>query len=142
MGKVMTKVKLTNAVDEANASQGLLQPDQVRTLEVEALVDTGATTLVLPIDVCQKLGLTMVGHRWVRYADGRAKKVPRTSALKVEILGRDMYCDALVEAEGTTPLVGQIQLEELDLVVNPGTGDVMPDPDSPDTQIIDLFRAS
>lgn len=142
MGKVMTKVKLTNQDDEALVRRGLLPADQVRTVEVEALVDTGATMLVLPADVCRKLGLTPVERRRVRYADGRVREVPRVKNVGIEILGRDMVGSALVEAEGTTPLIGQIPLEELDLVVNPGTGDLMPDPDSPDAPLLDLLRAS
>ncbi len=142
MGKVMTKVKLTNQDDEALARRGLLPADQVRTLEVDALVDTGATMLVLPEDVCRKLGLTAVERRRVRYADGRVGEVPRVKNVGIEILGRDMVGSALVEPAGTTPLIGQIPLEELDLVVNPGTGDLMPDPDSPDAPLLDLLRAS
>jgi clan AA aspartic protease len=142
MGKIMTKVKLTNRVDEWAASRGLLPPDQVRTIEVAALVDTGATTLVLPADVCRKLGLTEVDRRRVRYADGRVGRVPRVTDLRIEILGRDMVCEALVEAEGTTPLIGQIPLEALDLVVNPKTGDLMPDPESPDAPLLDLLRVA
>ena len=142
MGKVMTKVKLTNQEDEMLARRGLLPPDEVRTLEIEALVDTGATMLVLPADVCRKLGLTEVDRRRVRYADGRVREVPRVTNVGIEILGRDMVGSALVEAEGTTPLIGQLPLEELDLVVNPGTGDLMPDPDSPDAPLLDLLLAS
>ncbi len=142
MGKVMTKVKLTNQEDETLARRGLLPLDQVRTVEVEALVDTGATMLVLPADVCRKLGLTEAERRRVRYADGRVREVPRVKNVGIEILGRDMVGSALVEAEGTTPLIGQIPLEELDLVVNPGTGDLMPDPESPDAPLLDLLRAS
>jgi predicted aspartyl protease len=62
--------------------------------------------------------------------------------LRIEILGRDMVCEALVEAEGTTPLIGQIPLEALDLVVNPKTGDLMPDPESPDAPLLDLLRVA
>ena len=142
MGKLMTKVKLTNFEDETLARHGFMPPDRVRTIEVDALVDTGATMLVLPAEVCRKLGLTEVERRRVRYADGRIGEVPRVAGLHIEILGRDMFGGALVEAEGTTPLIGQIPLEELDLVVNPGTGDLMPDPASPDAPLLDLLLAS
>jgi len=41
MGEVRVRVKLTNAVDEALVRRGLLQPEQVRTYEADALVDRG-----------------------------------------------------------------------------------------------------
>ena len=42
MGEVRVRVRLTNAVDQAPVRQGLLQPEQVRIYEADALVGTGA----------------------------------------------------------------------------------------------------
>ena len=50
----MTKVTLWNNTDLDNAQRGLIRPEDVRTAEIEALVDTGATQMVIPIDVCLK----------------------------------------------------------------------------------------
>jgi len=142
MGRVMTKIKLTNPFDGERAREGLLPPEQVRTVEVEALVDTGATTLVLPAGVCRNLGLREAGRRKVRYANGVVAEVPWVRGVWIEILGREMTSDALVEAEGTTPLIGQIPLEGLDLIVNPKTRDLEVNPASPDAPLLDLLRAS
>jgi len=142
MGKVMAKIKLSNNTDLGNLAAGELEPEHVRTVEVEALVDTGATMLVLPADLVARLGLVSEGHRSVKYADGRIAKVPRVTGVRVEILGRDMTCDALVEAAGTTPLIGQIPLEGLDLVVDPKSREVSVNPASPDMPLMDLLRAS
>ena len=141
MGRVMTRVKLTNAVDEGELARGLLRPEDVRWVEIEALVDTGATTLVLPADVATKLGLVELGRQRVRYANGHVGDVPWVGPVTVEILGREMHCDALVEAAGTTPLIGQIPLEALDLVVDPRTRDVTVNPASPDMPMMDLLGA-
>lgn len=43
MGKISTKVKLWNVLDEARVASGEVQP-----LEVDALADTGATWLTIP----------------------------------------------------------------------------------------------
>ena len=61
---------------------------------------------------------------------------------RVAIFGREMTCDALVEAEGTTPLIGQIPLEGLDLVVDPKTRDVHVNPVSPDVPLMELLRVA
>jgi len=142
MGRVMTKLKLTNPFDKERAREGLLPPEQVRTVQVEALVDTGATMLVLPAEVCRHLGLREAGRRKVRYANGVVAEVPWVGGVWIEILGREMTSDALVEAEGTTPLIGQIPLEGLDLIVNPKTRDLEVNPASPDAPLLDLLRAS
>ena len=104
----MTKLKLTNTVDLANARAGLIPPEQVRTVEVEALVDTGATALVLPEDVVAALGLPELRRVRTGTADGSVRMVPFVGDLRLELLGREMTCEALVMPAGTTPLIGQI----------------------------------
>jgi hypothetical protein len=63
IGEVRVRVKLTNAVDQALVRRGLLRPEEVRTYEADALVDTGAVRCVLPSHVVQRLGLEMGAQR-------------------------------------------------------------------------------
>jgi clan AA aspartic protease len=142
MGRVMAQVKLTNIFDLQNARQGLIEKDQVRSLEIETLVDTGATMLFLPADVVARLGLPYERMRKVRYADGSIAEVPWIGGVRLEVLGREMVCDALVGPEGATPLLGQLQLEELDLIVDPKSRELRVNPASPDAPLLDLLRAS
>jgi clan AA aspartic protease len=142
MGKVMEKIKLTNSYDEDKVSSGYWQPEQVRSLEIEALVDTGATMLMLPADVVERLGLKEKGRRKVRYANGREDEVPWVGGVRVTILGRDMIASALVEPAGTTALIGQIPLEELDLLVDPKSRSLKVNPASPDAPLLDLLSAA
>jgi clan AA aspartic protease len=136
----MAKIKLTNLLDVGKASDGMVPPESVRKVEIEALVDTGATMLVLPEDVVIALGLPARGTRAVRYADGRVRDVPWVGGVLLEILGREMTCDALVEALGSTPLIGQIPLEGLDLVVDPKSREVRVNPASPDIPLMDALE--
>ncbi len=46
--QVRVAVKLTNPLDEALVRQGMLTPEQVRTSERDALVDTDAVRMVIP----------------------------------------------------------------------------------------------
>ena len=48
MGKVMVQVEMSSYDDEAAVEEGRLKPEQVRRSKVDALVDTGATLMVLP----------------------------------------------------------------------------------------------
>ena len=132
MGAVMTRMKLSNYTDLEMARQGLIPADQVRTLELDALVDTGAVDLVLPADVVNMLGLQEVDRRTVVLADGSPRKVSKVSGLLLEILGRKMGSDAYVVPEGAKALIGQIQLEDLDLVVDARSRELRTNPESPD----------
>jgi clan AA aspartic protease len=142
MGKVIETLVLVNAFDEERAHTGDILPDQIRRTTIDALVDTGATMLMLPADAVARLGLREAGRRKVRYADGRVGDVPWISGVKIVLLGREGVFDALVEAAGTTPLIGQIPLEELDLQVDPKARRLLVNPASPDAPLLDLLGAA
>jgi clan AA aspartic protease len=142
MGKVMTKLTLTNVLDTGKVDEGLLKPEQVRSLVLEALVDTGATSLVIPEDAAVALGLRVLDRRKVKLADGTIRELSVVTDLMIEILGRKMACDAFVTPVGSMALIGQIPLEGLDLVVDPKSREAMPNPASPDGPMLDLLRAS
>ena len=142
MGKVIMRIKVTNNIDVEKAKQGLLVPDAVRSQEIDALFDTGATMLTLPGDLVAALGLPIRGKRKVRYADGRVAEIEWVSSVELEILGREMTCDALVEPNAAHALVGQIPLEALDLIVDPKSGEARVNPESPDAPLLDLLAAA
>jgi clan AA aspartic protease len=142
MGMFMQPIQLANNHDEEDVKRGLRRPHEVRSLAIEALPDTGATMLVLPADLVDKLGLFPDGYRKVRYADGRIGELPWVSSIRMTILGRETVTNALVGEAGTTPLVGQIPLEELDLRVDPKTHELRVNPDSPDAPLLDVLSAA
>jgi clan AA aspartic protease len=142
MGKVMETIKLTNDYDFTQAQAGGLAPGKVRQVEIQALVDTGATMLMLPADVVQTLGLPIRGHRHVRLADDQVIEVPWVVGVKVDIRGREAVVSALVGPAGSTALIGQIPLEEMDFVVDPKSRELRPNPRSPDSPVLDLLGAA
>ncbi len=136
----MAKVKLTNPADVVRSDDGLLSQEAIRTAEVPALVDTGATQLVIPDEIRGQLGLTIGGYRRVRNANGQVGKLPWVGVL-LEVLGRSTLCDALVEASGTQVLLGQTPLETLDLIVNPKSRDLLVNPQSPDLPLLEILAS-
>ncbi len=128
MGKVIEKARLTNLFDST------------KTREVEAVVDTGATMLVLPQDVVNELGLRRIGERRVRYANNQIQLKPVYRGVILKLKGRDGIFDVLSEVQGSEPLLGQIVLEALDLIVDPITKTVIPNPRSPDMPMTEILR--
>ena len=127
MGKVIQKIKLINLFDPT------------KTAEVEAVIDTGATMLVLPQNIVEELGLRKMREAKVRYADNETKLKSIYGVVTVEIEGRAGEFNVLAEAEGSQPLVGQIVLEQLDLVVDPATRQVIPNPRSPEMPMVEIL---
>ncbi|HEY2409526.1 MAG TPA: hypothetical protein VGI10_26145 [Polyangiaceae bacterium] len=138
----MVKVRLVNFVDIQNAKAGLIREDQIRSAEFEALADTGAIAMAIPEDIALGLGVPVTHEQRVRVADGRSLVVPCVGGLWIEVLGRYVSGEAYVLPKGTTPLLGAVQLEMMDLVVVPSSGDVIPNPAHPDGPVLPLLRAS
>ena len=134
MGEVIVQVKLTNAIDEALVSRGLLNPNLLRVYETQALVDTGATRTVLPMDIVQHLGLRIRNQQVAKYADGREEAVGLTEPVIIVIEGRETIEAAMVT--GNQVLIGQTVLETLDLLVDCKNQRLVPNPAHPDYPVL------
>jgi predicted aspartyl protease len=129
-----------NFSDEVLAGYGAMQPENVRSVELEEIiVDTGSTRLVLTQEIVQRLGLPLVSEITVRYADNRTARKPVARGVAVEIMGRRGTFDAVLEANGQA-LIGMVVLEELDLWPDPQRGVLTTNPDSPDIPLYNLLR--
>lgn len=95
------------------SERGLLPADQVRTITLDnVLVDTGATTLCLPIEVIDKLGLAPLKEVLTSTAAGYQRTRVFQDA-KVSLMGRVGVFQALELPGGENPLLGIIPMEEL-----------------------------
>lgn len=130
MGKAVEKVKIANLLDPT------------KSVTVEAIVDTGATLLVLPSDIVDSLGLEKVEEVRVKYANNHVETKEIYGVVRLELKGRIGNFDVLAENKGSQPLIGQIVLERLDLVIEPSTKRVMPNPRSPEMPMVEIFMAA
>jgi predicted aspartyl protease len=119
MGFIYTEITLENSGDAANAVNGLIKDSEVRRATVKALVDTGATTLVISEKLRKELGL-------VKWIEGQPKLAGEgqihgyyTRPLSVYWKNRITGCNAFVVEKQETPLLGSLALEGLDLIADP-----------------------
>jgi predicted aspartyl protease len=118
MGKVLVTAKIENLGDLYNVKQGLLPDDQVRRIEVaDAVIDTEATTLLLPKRMINALGLEPLRTRHSRGLGGEFI-LPVYGTVRLTIQGRDCPLDVGEIGDEYPVLVGQIPLEALDWVVD------------------------
>ncbi len=127
LGKVIERIRLSNVFDPTKNE------------EVKAVIDRGATMLVLPQDLVDRLNLRKVRDARVRYANGQVQLKPIYGIVALEIQGRIGNFDVLGEVAGCQPLVGQIVLEELDLVIHPSTRELTPNPESPEMPMVEIL---
>jgi clan AA aspartic protease len=125
MGAVFAEITLKNVFDEGKAEEGLIREDEVRSVTVKAVVDTGASTIVINEELRQKLGLEKMEERRYKLADG--KRVPGWRTKPVGIRWKDRSCavQAVVIPEADKVLLGAIPLEDMDLMVHPKTQEVV-----------------
>ena len=118
------KVRLSNYEDWNAAAKGLLNREDIRSFEAEALVDTGATRSFISQPAMDQLGLTIVGRRTGILADGSRATVGLAGALVFEIEGRETIEEAYVL--GDQVMIGQTTLEATDLLVDCAARRVIP----------------
>jgi hypothetical protein len=133
MGEVRVKVRITNSADAQAAQAGRIALDQVRSLEADALVDTGAVRPCIPAPLVERLGLVPFTSCLVEYADGRKEAVGLVDGLRFEIMHRPSSDEALIL--GDEVLIGQTLLEKMDLLVDCPRHRLVPNPAHPDVAV-------
>ena len=86
--------------------------------EIEALVDTGATTTVIPGSTLRRLGLAPTRRETFEYASGQQVELDMAEA-KARVAGRETTTWVIFGEEGTTALLGAYTLEGVLLGVDP-----------------------
>lgn len=115
MGKVLTSATITNRLDQADVARGRIDQSEVRSVSLEnVLIDTGATTLCLPSDIIEQLGLELLKEVDVSTANGVSKARVFQDA-RLSICGREGTFECLELPGGREPLIGVIPLEWLGL---------------------------
>jgi len=119
MGRVLTEALVESSEDLWAVKRGLLDPDQVRRVDVtDALVDTGATLLSMPTRLIRELGLSQRGTKRVTSSVG-VTEAAIYDAVRLTIQGRSCTMDVMEVPDTVPVLIGQLPLEHLDLVVDP-----------------------
>ena len=115
LGKVTTKITITNQIDQTLAERGFIPAEQIRSITLDdVLVDTGATRLCLPKNIILDLGLPFQGEVDVKIATG-LQKVRVFKMLSLSVEGREGIFNCIELPEGSDPLLGLIPLEDLGL---------------------------
>lgn len=120
MGRVTVSAEIESIEDLYRVRRGELAEAQVRRLSVpDALIDTGATALSLPRRMIDELGLLPIRTRRAVTSAG-VREVATYGAVRLTVEGRDCVCDVSEIADECPVLIGQVPLELMDLIVDPG----------------------
>jgi predicted aspartyl protease len=112
-------ITLTNAGDLSVASRGLMPESAVRSLTVDACVDTGSWFLVVNEETRAALGLEVTGTATATLADGSIGEYPITEPVEFRWKDRKQTMGAMVIPDTDEILFGALCMEALDLMADP-----------------------
>jgi len=124
MGLVRTEITLKNGIDMIMVKEGLMEDHKIRQTTVNALVDSGAWTMVINDATREKLGLKTTRTAPGILADGTQAEYKFSDPLEISWKDRSVICEALVIPDADENLLGAIPLEAMDLTINPRTEEV------------------
>jgi hypothetical protein len=99
-------------------------------VRVRARAGTGAVVMCIPAHVALRLALPAESQRELTLADGRKLRAPYVGPIHVAFGDRGCFVGALVLGEDVQ--LGEIAMQDLDLVIPPSGDAVTVDPQSPE----------
>jgi clan AA aspartic protease len=139
VGTVIVTATVENLADLFEVEKGQRPPEQVRRVDVvDAVVDTGATTLSLPKRLVAQLGLRPFRQRSARTSAGTVM-LQMYGIVRLTIQGRDWNGDVVEVPDDCPVLIGQLALEELDFVIDPVGQRLIGNPAHGGEHIIELY---
>jgi predicted aspartyl protease len=118
MSAFREEITLENSTDATNAVNGLIKESEVRRLTVNAMVDSGAWTLVINEETRVRLGLEIRYMDTTEVANGKVETCGITTGVTVRWKDRDVILSAAVLPEETEVLLGAYPIEGMDLLID------------------------
>lgn len=131
MGKIYADIELVNTNDLALAYNGHISTDEVRRMVVKMLVDSGAYNLSINENIRAQLGLRTIGEQVFELGDGTHKTFEVVGPVEVRFKNRDTTARAVLLPGNAEPLLGQIPMEDMDVVISAREERLDVNPDSP-----------
>ncbi len=131
MGLIYAKIQLINSGDVYLAQKGYLKTEDIKKLEVEALVDSGAYMLAINEGIKIQLDLPKIDEQVAELADGSQQKLEIVGPVEVHFENRSTSCRAVVLPGDAEVLLGSIPMEDLDVLIHPKQQKLIVNPENP-----------
>ena len=131
MGLVYADIELINAEDITLAKRNIIGADEIKSMHVNMLVDTGAFMMAINESIQAQLQLPFKQKRKVQLADGSVAEYDVVGPIEVRFKNRQATCNAFVLKGDAEPLLGAIPMEEMDVLVHPTRQELFVNPEHP-----------
>lgn len=131
MGKIFADIEISNYDDKVLAKNNYIDASAIRKFNLNILVDTGAYNLALNQKICNQLGLEKLGEQAFVLANGDEQIFDIVGPVDIKFENRETTCRAVMLPGDTEPLLGQIPLEDMDIILLPKLEKMIVNPESP-----------
>lgn len=132
MGITYADIELISSDDVALHRRGYISEDQIKSLKVRALVDSGASMLVIPESIKQQLTLLKVDEQEAELADGTVINLEVVGPVEVRFENRKAIVSAMVVPGEVEILLGAIPMQAMDVLIDLKNERLIVNPKSPD----------
>ena len=131
MGLVYAELVLINTVDVELAKRNIIGQEEIKSIRVNALVDSGAYNMCINEIIQSQLQLPFVEKRTVQLTNGEIETYDLVGPVTVKFKNRTTICNALVLPGDNEILLGAIPMEDMDVVIDPKRQTLEVHPDHP-----------
>jgi clan AA aspartic protease len=131
MGMVYADIELINADDIVLAKRSFIAKDDIKRMQVNMLVDSGAYMMAINETIQEQLQLPFKEKRKSIMADGSIVEHDVVGPIEVKFKNRTATCNAVVLQGDNEPLLGAIPMEEMDVLIHPRRQELIVNPEHP-----------
>ena len=131
MGLVYANLELISAGDIELERKGYISKNDIKKVEIKALVDSGAYMMCINEHIQNQLDLMKIKTTEAEMADGTMQKLDVVGPLIVNFKNRTTSCNAIVLPGETEVLLGSIPMEDLDVIIDPKRQTLEVNPEAP-----------
>lgn len=131
MGLVYADVELINAEDIGLARRNIIADEDIKRMNINILVDSGAYMMAVNDTIQEQLNLPFIEKRKAQMASGDVVEYDVVGPVMVKFANRTATCNAFVLPGDSEPLLGAIPMEEMDVLIHPQRQELIVNPDHP-----------
>jgi clan AA aspartic protease len=131
MGLVHAQIKITNAGDLGLVRRNLMAKEDVRSINLNAIVDKSFYMMAINETVKEQLGLTVVDKQKAQLADSSVLELEVVGPIEIRFANRRTVCEAIVLPGNSEILLGAIPMEAMDVLIHPKDQQLIVNPDHP-----------
>ncbi|MBL7703514.1 MAG: clan AA aspartic protease [Ferruginibacter sp.] len=131
MGLVYAEITLINGEDLILAKRNIIGEEEIKQMNVNMLVDSGAYMMAINETIQEQLQLPIKEKRKAQMANGSVEEYDVVGPIEVKFKNRRCNIDAMVLPADSEPLLGAIHMEDMDVLIHPLRQELIVNPEHP-----------